>query len=1092
MNVRLLGPLEVISSGRPVDLGSPKQRALLAVLALSAGRSVAVARLVDDLWGEAAPESATKMVQVYVSQLRKRLPAPVLVTRGRGYALDAAPDQVDALRAERLLREGRAARATGDDARAARLLAEALDLWRAPALAEFSEPFAFAESRRLEELRLALREESMGARLALGRAADVAEEVAPLVASHPLRERLRRIQMLALYRSERQADAFGVYEETRRALADELGIDPSQELRDLHRRMLSQDPALDGPPTPSQVRQGYGEVDPPSGLLGREAEMGLAARVMDRAAEGGAVILVTGEPGIGKTALCRALAALTEARGRTSIMSTASEDESGLPYAPLRPPLQALATARSELLDGLPAPARTTLVALLFDDPGPGDRPDPVADAARTRLSLGALIVAAAADRGAAVIVDDLQHADEASLRLVQHLATLAGRAGILIVAAYRSGTLNPAARSICAALLERPATTEVRLGPLHRDASAALVRREAPDADDAVTEAVWQLASGQPLLTEQLASSVGRGGAGLATPRLGEIVGARLTGLGEAVVEALALAAAGGTEMSADDFRALSGLEEKQALAALDAAAAAGVVELHGSGVGFRHPVVRDALATSLPAHRLAAAHRRAADRLAASGAAPARVAHHLIAGERPREAVPWLVDAVRDAMRVGAWADALALAETALAHADGPTRSELLEQRAELRLLTGDPAAALAYADAIAAAPPERRTRLHSRLALAHLAEGRIDAAAACLGGVDSGDEGEAARLALIRGVVAWHAGDVEEARRLAERAESAILVHGTPGEMRMALNLRGLVAHSEGDWTHALRLQLAGARSAPELEAMLFDSYLCVGEFLLSEGHPYGRIVAAADDLRQLATDAGARRGLVFATTLLGEAELLAGRLAEAERWLRSAVELARDVGADSAEVLALLRLGEAQVADGRRREGARLIAEAAEAAVWAPLARHLVPLANEATVRAADGVEAALAAVDAAEAGADHSSLCVFCSVGYAAAASAACAARGRVEMAQALLARAEGAAARWRERRWAAVIGEARGALAAARGEREDATALLDEAAERFEDAGQALNAERVRGRLDGVVAAGRVTDTSGECGGPSG
>jgi DNA-binding SARP family transcriptional activator len=1092
MNFRLLGPFEVVSSGRPVALGSPKQRALLAALALSAGRSVAVARLVDDLWGEAAPESATKMVQVYVSQLRKLLPASVLVTRAPGYALDAAADQVDALRAERLLSEGRAVRAAGDDQRAARLLAEALDLWRAPALAEFSEPFAVVEGRRLEEVRLALREELLEARLALGRAADVAEEVVPLIASHPLRERLRRIQMLALYRSERQSDAFRAYEETRRALAEELGIDPSRELRDLHRQMLSQDPALDGPPTRPPGRRGHGGVEPPSKLLGREAELASAARVMDRATQGGAVLLVTGEPGIGKTAYCRAVGELADTRGWISIMSTASEDGSWLPYAPLRPPLQALASARPELLDGLPAAARAALVALLFDDPEPGDRPGPGADAVRARLAAGALIAAASADRGAVVIVDDLQNADDATLLLVQHLARPGARPGILVVGAYRPGTLTSAARGVCAALLERPATTEVRLGPLPREACAALVRREAPDADDAVAEAIWRLAAGQPLLTQQLAASVDRGGAALVPARLSEIVGARLAGLGQAVVEALALAAAAGTDLSADDFRALSGLDEEEALGALDAATAAGVVELHGGGVSFRHPVVRDALAQSLPSHRLAAAHRLAADRLAASRAAPARVAHHLVAGERPREAVPWLLDAVREAMRVGAWADALGLTETALAHAEGAARSELLEQRAELCLLTGDPAPALAYAEAIAEAPPERRTRLHMRLASAHLAEGRIDTAAECLGGLDAGDEGEEARLALIRGVVAWHAGDVEEARRLAEQAESAILVHGSPGEMRMALNLRGLVAHSEGDWTRALRLQLAGPRSAPELEAMLFDSYLCVGEFLLSDGHPYPRLVAAADDLRQLATEAGARRGLVFATTLLGEAELLAGRLAEAERRLRSAVELARDVGADSAEALALLRLGEALVADGRRHEGARLIAEAAEAALWVPLARHLVPLTHEATVRSADGPEAALAAVDAAEAGIDPSAMCVFCSVGYAAAASAACAASGRAGMAQALLARAEGAAARWRERRWAAVIAEARGVLAAARGEREDATALLGEALERFADAGQALSAERVRARLDLVVAPGRLADTGGESGGPQG
>ena len=177
MEIRTLGPLEVLDGGEPVALGGRKQRALLAVLALSPGRAVSAARLIDDLWGEEAPDTAPKMVQIHVSQLRKVLPPDVLLTRAPGYQLDVAPAQVDAFRAEELLRAGREALASGDPRSASERLGEALALWRGPALAEFAEPFAAGEARRLEELHLALLEERIEAELALGRHAEVVGEI---------------------------------------------------------------------------------------------------------------------------------------------------------------------------------------------------------------------------------------------------------------------------------------------------------------------------------------------------------------------------------------------------------------------------------------------------------------------------------------------------------------------------------------------------------------------------------------------------------------------------------------------------------------------------------------------------------------------------------------------------------------------------------------------------------------------------------------------------------------------------------------------------------------------------------------------------
>jgi DNA-binding SARP family transcriptional activator len=244
LEVRLLGPIEVGRAGTPVALGGPKPRALLAALALEAGRVVSVDRLVESLWPGDPPETAAHAVQVYVSQLRKAL-GPVLETRAPGYELALAPEHIDVHRFTRLAHEGRAALAAGDPVAAEGALREALALWRGSALADFLyEPFAQNEIARLEELRTVVLEERIDADLALGRHAELVSELEALVQAQPLRERPRAQLMLALYRSGRQADALAAYRAAREILVDELGIDPGPELRELEAAILRQDDSL--------------------------------------------------------------------------------------------------------------------------------------------------------------------------------------------------------------------------------------------------------------------------------------------------------------------------------------------------------------------------------------------------------------------------------------------------------------------------------------------------------------------------------------------------------------------------------------------------------------------------------------------------------------------------------------------------------------------------------------------------------------------------------------------------------------------------------------------------------------------------------
>ena len=247
MEFRVLGLLEVLDAGRTVELRGRKARAVLAMLLMRPGEVVSADRLAEGLWGDDQPSTAAATLQVYVSHLRKALGPEAIRTRSPGYVLAVAPDQVDAGRFEELVARGRAL--LGDDPGAARaLLAEALALWRGPALADFtSEDFARAEAARLEELRLVAVEERAEADLALGHHAELVAHLRGLVDEHPLRERLWAQLVLALYRSGRQAEALRAATEVRRVLGEELGIEPGPALRQLEARVLAQDPALDLP-----------------------------------------------------------------------------------------------------------------------------------------------------------------------------------------------------------------------------------------------------------------------------------------------------------------------------------------------------------------------------------------------------------------------------------------------------------------------------------------------------------------------------------------------------------------------------------------------------------------------------------------------------------------------------------------------------------------------------------------------------------------------------------------------------------------------------------------------------------------------------
>jgi DNA-binding SARP family transcriptional activator/DNA-binding beta-propeller fold protein YncE len=231
VEISLLGPVEATLDGQVVDLGPPQQRALLAVLAARPGTLTPIDAIVDALWPESPPATAAKIVQTYVSRLRKALGADAIERRGGGYALRVPPEAIDALRFEQLVAKDRPG--------------EGLALWRGPALADLASlPGLRGEAERLDELRLRAQEDQLDAELATGRYAAVAESARALLTAHPHRERLVGQLMTALYGVGRQAEALDVYRQARTELVDELGLEPGPALRALERRILAQDPAL--------------------------------------------------------------------------------------------------------------------------------------------------------------------------------------------------------------------------------------------------------------------------------------------------------------------------------------------------------------------------------------------------------------------------------------------------------------------------------------------------------------------------------------------------------------------------------------------------------------------------------------------------------------------------------------------------------------------------------------------------------------------------------------------------------------------------------------------------------------------------------
>ncbi|MEV0151326.1 MULTISPECIES: BTAD domain-containing putative transcriptional regulator [unclassified Nonomuraea] len=701
--IRVLGSFVAEVGGEPVPLGGPRQRGVLALLVAARGQVVPVDRMIEDLWRGEPPARALMSLQAYVSNLRRllepgrppRTPARLLVSAAPGYALRLPPEAVDAWRFEGLLGQAR----TDTDLRAAQArLAEALGLWQGPAFAEVAdEPWAAAETARLNELRLVARELHVAAGLRIGDPAAVVPEAERLTRDEPLREEGWRLHALALWSSGRQADALATLRRARGILAEELGLDPGPDLTALEEAILTQrtdvlraavpPPPLTAPlPQVAPLRGTAPIIEAP--FVGREAQLSaLVTAATEAATDGARIALVTGEAGLGKSTLLEHLGRRLERDGWLVAVGRCPEVDSAPPAWAWTEALRAVAASRSpgEFADDL---------APLLTDTGPVNA-DATAGRFRLRQAVWKWLAAVATERPVAVVLDDLHWADATTLELLG--GVLGMRAPILAVAAYRADESGHLTETL--ASLARATPLRLALPGLNDEAVAELVRAEC-EADEETIAGIAERTGGNPFYVRESARLLNGEGALVALSEVPEgvrdVLRRRLARLPEGGVSVLRLAAVAGRESSVDVLVKAADTDEDGVMDALDAGVIAGLLDEPGPGlIRFVHALVRDTLIADVSRLRATRMHARIAAALEGTDDIAA-LAHHYARAGSPK-AVGYCVQAAELAEARYAHDVAADLLTDAVTNSTGPDeRVELLGRLLRAQIRAGAVAAA------------------------------------------------------------------------------------------------------------------------------------------------------------------------------------------------------------------------------------------------------------------------------------------------------------------------------------------------------------------------------------------------------------
>lgn len=719
---RVLGAFHVLGrDGETLDPGGPQQCAVLAVLALEAGRVVSADSLIGHLWAGEAPPSASGTIQAYISKLRRvlepdrpaRAPATVLVTRSRGYLLAVRPDQVDASRFAAGLDEGRRLIEFGRPLEAEQLLEATLKEWRGDPLQEFADaPFAVTAAVRLREVRAMVAEELAGARLAAGRHARAVDALTALVEEFPFRERLWQQLILGLYRDGRQADALDAYRRAQSVLRQELGLAPTRELQVLEERILRQDPVLDlTPPVAPAVTASIDHADvphppqPDRAMVGRQSELDLvASRIAELRRGRGGITVVVGEAGVGKTMLARAVADRGAAAGFRVAWGRAVEGGSTPAFWPWIQVVRTLDVAGF---------AVDELLSVFAGESAATSEKDP--DTARYQLYESAVEVLCAATTHAplVVVIDDLHDADPASVQLLAYLGAHQTPPPVHIVATMRPSERagNPVLLDALAQLVKEPTFHRVDLPVFTVRQVREYLELGRLQARPDVVHALHERTGGNPFYIKELLTLIrSEQPAALETPpsvsdfavpdSLRDVIGRRVARLPEETRSILEVAAVIGREFDAAVLESASDIDGETLLERIEPALLEGLVSEGASEweLRFTHALVQESVYGNISRASRARTHLRVGHALRDVGDPTdpgrfGRMAHHFAKASRVGGAdlaVRYASAAAEQATSALAFDDAVTYLELALSTLRGSSE-EVLRQRYSTLLALG-----------------------------------------------------------------------------------------------------------------------------------------------------------------------------------------------------------------------------------------------------------------------------------------------------------------------------------------------------------------------------------------------------------------
>lgn len=1037
LDVFLLGRFAVALDG--VELAGdrwPSLRAaqLVQLLALQPRRRLTRDEVIDALWPQLEPEAGGANLRKAVHHARQALGRHdgVVVHAGEVVLWPDRPVAVDALRFEQ---RADAALAQRDPAECAETAATYVgDLLPG---ARF-EPWAEATRERLRERQLQLL-----------RASGQWERLAQL---DPEDEPAHRALMQRELAAGNRAAALRWYAHLREGLRQGLGISPDAQTQALYERCIA------GLQATGPAFVGRAQV-----IARADAWLGMAT--LER--PGG--IVLRGPPGIGKSALGREIAAQARARGWAVYRVAATQ--TGRTCAVVCDITERLIVQDRGVLDRIGAQARAVLSVLSPQAspaealPGPLSRHQVVGAVRR-------LLRAAAPGRDVLVQIDDAHLADDADVDVITQLA--ATGAGVCMLLTARPPAAGTALARALARLQRSGVLQVLDLEPLPDDECRRLVARAASvGLSDDVMARIVHAADGNPFAAIELARCAGADAEGRLPGGVAEAITTRLCDVPDGALGLLKWMALSGDEFDVATVEALAAEAQVPALPSLDAALTAGVLRPLASRYRFRHHLVRQALIDQVPPHHRLKMHRRIAARLTDLDGAPADIARHWLDAGHRLDAMPWLLAAAREAVRLAAFSDALRHLEPLLAFQ--PDHAEGLRLRAESLDALGEPAALAAYHAAADAAGEPESHNLRAKAALAQVKLGDPKGALVVLQGLaPTSVEGRLCEALAYSGAAALGTGDPAVGTAKAAVARKLALQSGDTTSLVIASWAQAAAAHARGELHRSVWADLHETRQVPHLALRVFDGHLCITQRFLYGARPYADVIDFARTLSTEAQRLGAARGHAFGVTLRGEAEWLAGKLADAREHLREGARLHRAIGGPVGEALSLQRLAELALHEGQREEARALVDEALDVARQTDIGFHLLDRIYGTRIALhADDPDAALHVMeDASVSVRGPLETCPGCRITFAVPAAIAAARAGELALAERHEAQcAYLANVVMRLPAWYAAHEEVRGHIAGTRGDAEQARAHFVAAATRFREAGHPIDAARCEARV---------------------